>query len=209
MVTIVNCEWQRVAMSLIPEFELGLWNAWIITVLGFILPWIPSYINKEATKKRMEEIKWSEFSKTVKIVLIITQVIIMPFTIIYSFFLPLKLGTVWFYVGLPISILGIIIPVISGVSLYGATAPLDKPVTTGVYRITRNPEYFSAFLQYLGIGISGLSWVFILSAVTWIISLHIMVVQSEEPSLIEKYGDEYREYMNRTPRWIGIPKSGI
>ncbi len=194
-------------MSLVPEFELGLWNAWIITVLGFVLPWIPSYINKESAKKRMEEIKWSEFSKTAKTVLIITQVVIMPFTIIYSFFLPLKLGTVWFYVGLPISILGIIMPVISGVSLYGATAPLDKPVTTGVYRITRNPEYFSTFLQYLGIGISGLSWVFILSAVTWIISLHIMVVQSEEPSLIEKYGDEYREYMNRTPRWIGIPKS--
>ena len=106
-------------MSLFPEFELGLWNAWIITVLGFILPWIPSYINKEATKKRMEEIKWGEFSKTVKTVLIIAQVIIMPFTIIYSFFLPLKLGTVWFYVGLPISILGIIMPVISGVSLYG------------------------------------------------------------------------------------------
>jgi protein-S-isoprenylcysteine O-methyltransferase Ste14 len=137
--------------------------------------------------------------------MIITQVIIMPFTIIYSFFLPLKLGTIWFYVGLPISILGIILPVISGVSF--ATAPLDKPVTTGVYRISRNPEYFSVFLQYLGIGISGLSWVFTLCAVAWIISFHVEVVQSEEPSLIEKYGDAYREYMNRTPRWIGVPKS--
>jgi hypothetical protein len=81
-------------MSLTPEFELGLWNAWIIAVLGFVLPWIPSFINKEIVNKRMGKIKWSEFSKTVKIVLIITQVIIMPFTIIYSFFLPLKLGTV-------------------------------------------------------------------------------------------------------------------
>jgi len=97
-------------MSLVPEFELGLWNAWIITVLGFILPNTTSLFlpkrYKEVVNKRMGEIKWSEFSETVKIVLIITQVIIMPFTIIYSFFLPLKLGTVWFYVGLPISILG-------------------------------------------------------------------------------------------------------
>jgi len=38
-------------MSLIPDFELGLWNAWIITVLGFILPWIPVFINKEVQKK--------------------------------------------------------------------------------------------------------------------------------------------------------------
>ena len=129
----------------------------------------------------------------------------MPFTIIYSFFLPLKLGTVWFYIGLPISILGIVLPFIAGVSF--ATAPLDKPITTGVYRITRNPEYFSMFLQYLGIGISGLSWVFILCAVAWIISFHIEVVRYEEPFLIEKYGDAYKEYMNRSPRWIGTPKS--
>jgi len=196
-------------MSLMPEFELGLWNAWIITVLGFVLPNITSYLlpraNKEVVNKRMGEFKWSEFSKTVKIVLIITQVIIMPFTIIYSFFLPLKLGTVSFYVGLPVSILGIVLPFIAGVSF--ATAPLDKPITTGVYRISRNPEYFSVFLQYLGIGISGLSWVFVLCAVAWIISFHVEVVQSEEPSLIAKYGDAYREYMSRTPRWIGIPKS--
>jgi protein-S-isoprenylcysteine O-methyltransferase Ste14 len=188
-------------MSLIPEFELGLWNAWIITVLGFILPWIPSFfINKEVVNKRMGKIKWS-------LALIITQFIIIPFTIIYSFFLPLELGIIWFYVGLPISVLGIIMPVLFGVSLYDANAPLYKPVTTGVYRITRNPEYFSVFLQYLGIGISCLSWVFILCAVAWIISFHVEVVQNEEPSLIEKYGDAYREYMNRTPRWIGIPKS--
>jgi len=197
-------------MSLIPDFELGFWNAWIIAVLGFVLPNIISFLlpraNKEVVNKRMGKFKWSEFSKTVRIVLIITQVIIMPFTIIYSFFLPLKLGTVWFYVGLPISILGIIMPFMAGVPF--ATAPLDKPITTGVYRISRNPEYFSVFLQYLGIGISGLSWVFILCAVAWIISFHIEVVQSEEPSLIEKYGDAYKEYMNRTPRWIGIPKSG-
>ena len=81
-------------MSLIPEFELGLWNAWIIWVPGFILPMISSYINKEVTNKRMGEFKWSELSKTYKIVMIITQIIIIPFTIIYSFFLPLKLGTV-------------------------------------------------------------------------------------------------------------------
>jgi len=169
-------------MSLVPVFELGVWNAWIITVLGFILPNVTSFIMpkkyKEVVKKRMGKIKWRGFSKTVKILFIITQVIIMPFTIIYSFFLPLKLGTVWFYVGLPISILGMIIPFITQVSF--ATAPLDKPITTGVYRFSRNPEYFSVFLQYFGIGISGLSWVFILCAVAWITSFHIVVVQSEE-----------------------------
>jgi len=129
----------------------------------------------------------------------------MPFTIIYSLFLPLKLGTVGFYVGLPICILGIIMPFIAQVSF--ASAPLDKPLTTRAYRISRNPEYFSVFLQYLGIGIACLSWVFVMCAAAWLISFHIEVVKYEEPFLIEKYGDAYKEYISRTPRWIGIPKS--
>jgi len=29
----------------------------------------------------------------------------------------------------------------------------------------------------------------------------------EEQGCIEHHGDAYREYMKRTPRWIGIPKS--
>jgi len=188
-------------MSLIPEFELGLLNAWIITVVYTIIPAIPGQIHKEVVKKRMG-FKWS---KTDKIVGIITHAIIGPFTIIYSFFLPLKLGTVWFYVGLPISILGILMCFMVGVSF--STAPLDKPITNGVYSISRHPAYFSGFLVNLGIGICCLSWVFVLCAVALIISYHIMVVQSEEPATIDKYGDAYREYMNRTPRWIGIPKS--
>jgi len=32
-------------------------------------------------------------------------------------------------------------------------------------------------------------------------------VNAEERFCLEKYGDAYREYMNRTPRWIGFPKS--
>jgi len=33
-----------------------------------------------------------------------------------------------------------------------------------------------------------------------------IAVKAEEPFLIEKYGSTYREYMNRTPRWMGKPK---
>jgi protein-S-isoprenylcysteine O-methyltransferase Ste14 len=29
----------------------------------------------------------------------------------------------------------------------------------------------------------------------------------EERYCKEKYGDSYKEYLNKVPRWIGIPKS--
>ncbi len=195
-------------MSLIPEFELGLWNAWIITVLGFLTMGGGLFpillIGKETIKKRLgEDVTWSEVSRTDKIVVLITHVIIMPFTIGYSVFLPLKLGTAWFYVGILISFLGIVMGLMAGVAF--GTAPLDEPITKGVYSISRHPLYFGGFLEYVGIGIACASWIFLLCAMVWIITWNIGAV-NEEHLLIEKYGDAYKDYMNRTPRWIGIPR---
>jgi len=196
-------------MSLIPEFELGLWNAWIITVLGFLAMGgglFPIFlVNNETIKKRIgKSLTWSEFSKTQKIVTLITHFLIMPFTIISSFFLPLKLGTIWFHVGLPICLMALVMGIMAGVAF--ATAPLNEPINKGVYRISRHPMYFGGFLEYVGIGIACASWIFLLCAVVWIVSWHIGVSE-EERFLIEKYGNAYQEYINRTPRWIGIPKS--
>ena len=192
-------------MSLVPAFELGLWNAWIITVLFYVATLTPLQIGKEKANKRgEEEPAWSEVSKTHRIAILITHAVIMPFTIGYSIFLPLKLGTEWFYVGILISILGTVMSFMAGVSF--ATAPLDEPMTKGVYSISRNPMYFGMFLMYIGIGIACASWVFLLCAVVWIVSWHFGVPE-EERILLEKYGSAYREYIDRTPRWIGIPKS--
>lgn len=33
------------------------------------------------------------------------------------------------------------------------------------------------------------------------------LVTAEERICLKQYGDAYREYMNRTPRWIGIQES--
>jgi len=107
-------------MSLIPEFELGLWNAWILIVFMFLMYYLPAYlINKEAME-RMEASVPS--SKTERILARSTHVIIMPFTVAYSIFLPLKLGTAWFYVGLPICCLALIWNLITAINI--TTTPL-------------------------------------------------------------------------------------
>ena len=192
-------------MSLIPEFELGLWNAWIITVLFYVASLTPLQIGKGKANKRGEgEPALSEVSKTQRIAILITHAVILPFTIGYSIFLPMKLGTGWFYVGILLCILGTVVSFMAGVAF--ATAPLEEPMTRGIYSISRNPMYFGVFLMYVGIGIACASWVFLLCAVVWIVSWHFGVPE-EERILLEKYGDAYRKYMNRTPRWIGTPKS--
>ncbi len=191
-------------MSLLPAFELGLWNAWIIEIFSFVAP-LAFMADKERMQKRTEgEPTWSEFSRTSKVVFIVPTVI-MPFTLIYSIFLPLKVGTAWFYAGIPICFLALLMHFMTAHS-YSA-GPVDEPMTRGVRSISRHPCYFSIFLVYTGIGIACASWVFLLCALAWIVSWHFGVVE-EERVLLQKYGDAYREYMDRTPRWIGIPRSG-
>jgi protein-S-isoprenylcysteine O-methyltransferase Ste14 len=194
-------------MSLTPAFEIGLWNAWILWVLIFLSMIIPDFfMGKEAKIRTKRAPQLVPFSKKIeKILALSTHMVIMPFSIIYSIFLPLKIGTAWFYIGLVIFILALVMSLMTTISF--ATTPVDKPVTNGIYRISRHPIYFSGFLVNLSISIACASWIILLCAILWIVFFHI-VLPTEERFLINQYGDAYREYMNRTPKWIGIPKSG-
>ena len=89
-----------------------------------------------------------------------------------------------------------------------ATTPLGKPNTKGVYRISRHPMNFGWFLISISIGIACASWIFLLLAIVFLFPLMHTLAIPEERLCLERFGDAYREYMNRTPRWIGIPKSG-
>jgi len=191
-------------MSLIPAFEIGLWNAWI-----FMLPKVltfPLFIRIVRGRAPEEEGKSqvSAISRTKRITLYSSKIIYIP-AFIYSIFLPLKLGTVWFYVGLAITLIGFIAGVI--VILNWAASPLGEPVTNGLYRYSRHPMYVTSFIFFLGVSIATASWVFLLFAIL-LIAASFYFAPIEEQSCLEKYGDAYREYMNRTPRYIGIPKSG-
>ena len=190
---------KREIVSLIPAFELGLWNAWI-----FILPMIIISIlgSKILGKRGSEEV--SSVPKRVKIANNL-YLLILVLLYAYSIFLPLKLNTVWFYAGLFVYLLGVLVVILSLLSFH--TTPADKLVTKGVFRISRNPGYFGDFLVNTSVGIACLSWVFPLVAIVFFLLLRYYVVAVEEPFLTKKYGDTYKEYMNRTPRWIGIPKS--
>lgn len=191
-------------MSPIPAFEIGIWNAWIFQVPFFLSMFFPDFfLNKEERKRTKRFSKPVPFKKIEKILAYSTHVIIMPLVFIYSIFLPIKLGTAWLYFGLPIYAIALFIAV---ATIFNAAAtPIDKPVTRGMYRISRHPIYLSGFLMYAGIGIACASWLVLLCAVLWIILWQI-VVPTEERFLLQQYGDAYQEYMSKTPRWIGLHK---
>ena len=190
-------------MSLIPAFNIGLWNAWILMiwlVIAFFL--VPLNIIPKGREEGSDFT--AEFSKTQKYA-IRSMHITYLLSIMYSIFVPLKLGTAWFYAGLPIYLAGLIVYVMVWIGF--ATTPPDKLITKGIYRYSRNPMQLSQVAIFLGVGIAAASWVFLLLAVVYLI-LPSLWVDAEERHCLKHYGDAYREYMKRTPRWIGIPKSG-
>ena len=132
-------------MSLIPAFELGLWNAWIFmlyVIFSNVLPYVLSgwLIDKEVLKKgTATDMPLNETEKNISNI-----ISFLFFTLVaYSIFSPLKLGTVWFFAGFLIYLLGAIIMTIAVLDFL-ATA-VDKPVTKRVYSFSRNPMYFGMF----------------------------------------------------------------
>ena len=189
-------------MSLVPTFQIGLWNAWIFVVYSLVLVFLLPAINKSVRETGDSA---SVYNKRERIILYSYHIIVF-LLLIYSIFLPLRLGTVWFYTGLPIALLGLAIYTM--VIVVVATTSLDREVMTkGAYRYSRHPMYLSSSLAFIGVGIACASWLFLLLSVAYTV-LSLISAIPEERFLLEKYGDAYREYRNRTPRWIGIPKSG-
>ena len=100
-------------MSIIPAFELGLWNAWIL-IIPLIIFWIVGV--KFLFSKRMPEAVPP--SKRKDRILLDLMVIVMLGSFIYSIFMPLKLGTIWIYVGLIFYLSGLIMIAITMINFF-------------------------------------------------------------------------------------------
>jgi len=182
-------------VSLMPAFEVGVWNAWIPTTFLFLFIMLSGLLPKDIGKRITPN---KEDNKNRRVMLIVFFIMIM-----YSVFLPLKLGTVWFYVGLAVYVLGFIMSIAALFSI-AVTKP-GEPFTTGMYRYSRHPIGLGTLLPMIGAGIASASWLFLLlSLILMVISQFLAI--TEERATAKKFGDAYEIYMARTPRWIGIPR---
>lgn len=80
--------------------------------------------------------------------------------------------------------------------------PTTTLVTSGPYRLSRNPGYLALALTYAAIAVlSGALW----PLVTLVPTLAVVdrgVIAREERYLERRFGEEYRRYKARTRRWI-------
>lgn len=76
---------------------------------------------------------------------------------------------------------------------------------SGLYRLSRNPQTVACALAVIGYAMLWPSW----HTVGWMVlfgAIAHMMVLTEEEHLRNVYGDEYVQYCERVPRYIGFPR---
>jgi protein-S-isoprenylcysteine O-methyltransferase Ste14 len=190
-------------MSLVPAFQIAVWNAWIFMIWPWVgmlavrLVGLDVYLRASGLPSEM---KTSHRYRVVSYV----SMVIETMAVAYSIFLPLKLGTGWFYAGLAIFLTGLAVLTVATFNF--AKTPMDVPITRGIYRYSRHPLYLASLFLYFSVSIASASWIFLLVFVSQSVSIRIAAIE-EERFCLEKYGEAYREYIAKTPRWLGLPKS--
>jgi protein-S-isoprenylcysteine O-methyltransferase Ste14 len=184
---------------MIPVFEIGIWNAWLFMIV-FPLQWVAAAALPKRISRRIGHPAEVTRDRKDKVIGKLTELFWTGATL-YSIFLPFRTGTAWFYTGLGIFTAGLLVLVLAMTAVIRTDG--NVPFTSGIYRFSRHPMYLSMILIYLGVSIASASWLFLLITVITFV-LQNFQMDREEEYCCSLFGKDYRDYMKRVPRWIGM-----
>ena len=148
--------------------------------------------------------------KTIKIpppilVLILTSLVYFSSTKLESIYLPYR-QTVSVLI-LIIGLVVIISPVFDFIKSKTTVNPIkfqnvNRLVTTGIYRYSRNPMYLGMILIIISTTVYYLNFLSVFSPLIFYIWINKFQISREEIFLEGKFGNEYLKYKSKTRRWI-------
>lgn len=124
-----------------------------------------------------------------------------PFVVPGGDVVPWSVGGLIILIGLALIATGI-----SNFARAETPVPTNRPtrnlVTTGIHAWSRNPIYVGMFLVYVGIGIAARSAWTVLLTLPLAFTIRYGVIAREEAYLERRFGEVYRDYKTRVPRWL-------
>jgi protein-S-isoprenylcysteine O-methyltransferase Ste14 len=75
-------------------------------------------------------------------------------------------------------------------------------ISHGIFSLTRNPLYLSLAMLYVGFALRFEVWWALVVFIALIPTIDFYVIIREEKYLEERFGDTYRTYCKRIPRWF-------
>lgn len=162
----------------------------------FIVSWLLFYIIKA---KRMSGPGLSK-----RLIMMFWLIIIMGW--ILSWFITYSIN-VPFWLGLGIIIFGFVIYTLGYMAMREHPEKKQAVVDWGIYGISRNSHMLAGMICLLGVVVMAWNPSSILYIVLWVyyvvyVALMHFGVISEEKLNMERFGQEYIEYMERVPRYL-------
>lgn len=183
-------------MAWFPLLKPGWLNGWLLlsafyALFGVLILTFP----KEVVKRLYDRTGWGT---QVRVISGVAKAI--AFVLFGLIFLtPLQVDKSTFLVGMIVYLLGFGLMVVSLIH-YGNT-PLDEPVVEGAYRVSRNPQWVSVVMVMLGIALAIGSGIALSLSILLAVLGHFRIL-AEERACLDQYGEEYRAYMEKVPRYI-------
>ena len=125
-----------------------------------------------------------------------------PWTVIQILDKELVAGALW--------LMGFVLIIVAAVEFISAKTtanPLTPGlatsiVTTGVYRLSRNPMYVGFLLMLAAWGVFLANVLSVLLLPLFVVYLNRFQIISEENALLAKFGDDYARYLRSVRRWV-------
>lgn len=85
----------------------------------------------------------------------------------------------------------------------GVSKDKTELVTSGIFKISRNPAFLGFDLMYIGVLMVFFNWVLLIFSVFAILTLHLQIVINEEEAMQSAFGEEYLDYKKKVNRYFG------
>lgn len=122
-------------------------------------------------------------------------------TILLSFPYATALGVSLIIVSIALVLLAVV-PLTRAQTAFDASKPTTRIVTTGAFKISRNPTYLSLALLQLGFAFASHSVWLLVTVLPAVAITRWGVIFREERCLEAKLGDDYRRYAANVRRWL-------
>lgn len=183
-------------MELFPALGLGWLNGWILLAFEFVVQGgLLLIFPKDVVSRLFDRSGWSVKQRT----FLIAGKVFSLACLFLIIFTPLKINSTLFIAGLILYVIGLAGLVVAMFNF--KHTPPGQPVTMGVYKISRHPQIVALFILFLGICVAIGSWIALFTLLMSRLLQHFGILAEEEVCL-QRYGESYRVYMGRVPRYF-------
>lgn len=183
-------------MELFPALKIGWLNGWVLLAIqlliqGGLLLVFPKAVVARLFDRSGWSLKQRVFTVLGKLFALACLVLIV--------LTPLKIGAWTLAPGLALYAAGL--AMLAAAMLTFRATPPGQPVTRGVYRISRHPQIVALFFIFLGICLAIGSGAALLALLISRALQHFGIL-AEEEACLKQYGEPYRAYLRRVPRYL-------